>query len=79
MKEWPLDIDIAVAVVGETRRLGFSVKVKSIFPATTEEFPLTAKNPHYSVLSKRKIRPLLSDPSPHWRKSLVKMLKEFKE
>ncbi|MGP0593517.1 sugar nucleotide-binding protein [Nitrospira sp. T9] len=71
--------DMAVAVVGETRRLGFSVKVKSIFPVTTEEFPLAAKSPHFSVLSKRKIRPLLSVPIRNWRESLVKMLKEFKE
>lgn len=71
--------DLAVAVVEEANRLGFMIKVKSINPVSTEAYPLPAKRPHYSVLSKKKIRPLLSSPIPYWRESLKEMLKEFKE
>lgn len=71
--------DMVVAFEEEASRLGFSVNMESLIPVTTEELLLPAKRPHFSLLSKRKIRPLLSSPIPYWQESLKEMLKEVKE
>ena len=54
--------EMTVAIEEVASRLGFTANVESLIPVTTEDFSLPAKRPHFSLLSKRKIRPLLSDP-----------------
>lgn len=70
--------DLAVATVEEGRRAGFPVKAQRIEPVPTQAFPRPAPRPAFSLLSKTKIRSLLSFPIPHWRESLTTMLRELK-
>ena len=41
-----------------------------VFPAESDEFPVAAKRPHYSVLSKRKIKSTYQIQIPYWKDSL---------
>ena len=70
--------DFAVAIVEEGIKLGLVNNSRTIIPIPTEAYPTPAIRPAYSVLSKTKIRKLLNSPIPHWRDSLVNMLKELK-
>lgn len=70
--------DLAVATVEEGRRAGFPVKAQRIEPVPTQAFPRPAPRPAFSLLSKAKIRSLLSFPIPHWRESLTTMLRDLK-
>lgn len=71
--------DFACAIVEEACALGYALKVRQVTPIASEEFPTPARRPAYSVLDKRKIRPRLDGPIPHWRSSLRRMLTELKE
>jgi dTDP-4-dehydrorhamnose reductase len=71
--------DLAVATVEEGRRIGFPVKAQRIEPVPTQAFPRPAPRPAFSLLSKSKIRPLLGFPIPHWRESLITVLRELKQ
>ncbi|HHJ34601.1 MAG TPA: dTDP-4-dehydrorhamnose reductase [Gammaproteobacteria bacterium] len=68
--------DFAMEIVASAKQLGFPVMAKTIQPIPTEEFPLPAKRPAYSVMSKVKIRAVLDHQIPHWRTSLHAMLKQ---
>ena len=57
---------------------GFPLKVKTVFPITTAQFPTPTERPNYSVLSKSKYIDTLGIYPPHWRDSLKKMLAELK-
>ncbi len=48
-----------------------------VTPITTDEFPKPAKRPHFSVLSKAKIKRDFDLSIPHWVDSLKDMLKEL--
>ena len=67
--------DFALAVVEEARALGQNLPLQRLLPIPTSDYPTPARRPAYSVLSKEKIRPLLSAPIPHWRASLRAMLR----
>jgi dTDP-4-dehydrorhamnose reductase len=71
--------DFAVAIVGEARTLGFPLKVQHVIPIPTSAYPTPARRPSYSVLDKQKIRTVLARPIPHWRESLVSMLRELQK
>ncbi len=43
-------------------------------PLLAVEYPLPASRPHYSVMSKKKIREFLGTEIPHWRQSLEKCI-----
>jgi dTDP-4-dehydrorhamnose reductase len=45
-----------------------------VFPIRTEEYPLPAQRPHYSVLDKTKIKTAFEMEIPHWQRSLHKCL-----
>ena len=64
--------DFAWAVL---KHLNISCDIK---PIESHEYPLPAKRPFYSVMSKRKIQDAFSLKIPHWRESLEKMLAEYK-
>lgn len=68
--------DFAVAIFEEAKDLGFPLKISTVVPITTPEYPTPARRPHYSVLSTQKISEILGKP-PHWRKSLRQMLKQY--
>ncbi|MBI5454290.1 MAG: dTDP-4-dehydrorhamnose reductase, partial [Deltaproteobacteria bacterium] len=68
--------DFAEAVVEESRRMGATLKCRTIEPVRTSEYPTPAKRPAYSVLDKQKIKKTFGVRIPHWRASLVKMLEE---
>ncbi|MDH5631304.1 MAG: dTDP-4-dehydrorhamnose reductase [Gammaproteobacteria bacterium] len=71
--------DFATAIIEEATQLGLPCKTKSIHPITSEDYPTPAKRPHFSVLSKKKIRNMLDEPVRNWREGLVMMMKEIKE
>lgn len=66
--------DFAVAIFAEAQALGFPLQIEQVTPITTAEYPLPAPRPAYSVLSNRKITPILGKPAPHWRHALRQML-----
>ncbi|TCK19483.1 dTDP-4-dehydrorhamnose reductase [Thiogranum longum] len=68
--------DFAMEIVAGAKRAGFPVVAETIRPIPTEDFPLPAKRPAYSVMSKVKIRGMLDYQIPHWRESLYRMLKQ---
>lgn len=71
--------DFAVAIFEEARILDIPLKVRRVIPIMTEEYPLPALRPAYSVLCNRKIRQRLGAPSQHWRQALRTMLAELKQ
>ena len=70
--------DLAVAIFEEAEQLGFPLKIKTVYPITTAQFPTPTERPSYSVLSKGKYIDTLGIYPPHWRDSLKKMLAELK-
>lgn len=46
-----------------------------VSPIETFEYPTKAKRPHFSVLNKRKIKQDFKIEIPHWKESLMEMLK----
>lgn len=69
--------DFATAILDEARTLGFPIKVQRINPIPSSAYPTPAQRPAYSVLDKTKIRATLGRSIPHWRASLVTMLREL--
>ena len=71
--------DFALAIFAEARELNFPLKIETVLPITTAEYPTPAQRPANSVLSKTKFTQTLGIYPPYWRDSLKKMLKEWKE
>jgi dTDP-4-dehydrorhamnose reductase len=69
--------DFAVAIFEEAQHLGFPLKVQSVIPITTADYPTAAQRPAYSVLACEKISKVLGTPRPHWRLALRQMLAEL--
>ena len=69
--------DFAIAIFEEAAALDIPLKIQTVNPITTADYPTPAKRPAYSVLSNQKIVELLGRNAPHWRTSLRKMLKEY--
>jgi dTDP-4-dehydrorhamnose reductase len=69
--------DLADAVIKNAKRLGMPINVKKVTPIPGNEYTTLAQRPHYSVLSKIKIRGVHNYEIPHWRESLVNMLSEL--
>lgn len=62
--------EFACEIVTEFVRRGGQVKVKKIVPIATEEYPLPATRPAYSVLSKDKYEAAVGVALPTWQISL---------
>lgn len=71
--------DFAMAIFEEAAQLGFPLKIKTVLPITTAEYPTPAERPSYSVLAKDKYLKTLGVYPPHWRDSLRAMLKEWQQ
>jgi len=69
--------DFAIAIFEEAAALGSPLTLKTVLPITTDQYPLPAQRPAYSVLGSEKLDALLQQTPPHWRVSLRKMLREF--
>lgn len=69
--------DFAVAIFEEAKSLGFPLKIQTVKPISTAEYPTPARRPAYSVLSCAKIAAVLGSHPPHWRTALKKMLLEL--
>ena len=68
----------ATAILDEAAALGFDIKTDVVEPIPTSEYPTAAARPAYSVLDTDKIKNSLDLNIPHWRDSLVNMLKELR-
>jgi dTDP-4-dehydrorhamnose reductase len=51
----------------------------TVSPINTEEYPLPATRPFYSVLNKGKIKKDFNITIPHWKESLTRCLKELEQ
>ena len=69
--------DFAQAIFEEAQGLGMPIKLKTLNPITTADYPTPAQRPSYSVLSWTKTAQALGHSAPHWRVSLRQMLKEL--
>jgi len=66
----------AQEIVRQGRDLGAAILTKEILPIATEEYPLPAKRPGYSVFSKQKYCQKTGAAIPHWSESLSHYLRE---
>jgi len=62
--------DFACEIVSQLREQGAGPKVKTIKPLRTEEYPVPAKRPAYSVMSKEKYKAETGMQIPQWQQSL---------
>ncbi|MEM9135815.1 MAG: dTDP-4-dehydrorhamnose reductase [Cyanobacteria bacterium P01_F01_bin.42] len=70
--------DFAQAIFEEAQAIGFPIKLKTLNPITTADYPTPAQRPAYSVLGWTKTAQAIGHSAPHWRSSLRQMLKDFK-
>jgi dTDP-4-dehydrorhamnose reductase len=63
--------DFAVEIMGMA---GLKCRIN---PITSEQYPSPVKRPSYSVLNKAKIKSAFGLEIPHWRKSLIKVIKSI--
>lgn len=66
--------DFAVAIVEGLRQRGGAVRAERVVPIRTEEYPLPAIRPAYSVFSKEKYRRTTGAIVPDWQTSLKRYL-----
>lgn len=71
--------DLAHEVVHIAKQLGYPVKTGYVRPIPACDYKALATRPAYSVLSKRKIRPVLGSHIPHWCESLREMLTQLRK
>jgi len=69
--------DFALAIFEEAQNLDIPLKIQTVNPLTTADYPTPAQRPAYSVLSCQKISQALGNPPPYWRDSLRAMLSEY--
>jgi dTDP-4-dehydrorhamnose reductase len=67
--------EFAREIIGGLKESGQPVKTRRILPIRTEEYPLPATRPAYSVLSKEKYRRVTGKDVPHWRDGLERYMK----
>ncbi|MDA8160605.1 MAG: dTDP-4-dehydrorhamnose reductase [Desulfobacteraceae bacterium] len=69
--------DFAVAIQEEALALGLLAREARIRPITTDEYPLPARRPPYSVLDKTCLWQAMDWEPRHWRAALRAMLREL--
>lgn len=70
--------EFAVAIVDRARRNNEPLKVVQISPIQSEDYPLPAKRPAYSLLSKEKYLGLTGKRIPSWQEGLDEYFRERK-
>ena len=71
--------DFAIAIFEEAEAQGYSLKLKSVNPIATADYPTPAQRPAYSVLNCQKVAAVLNYDVPYWRASLKSMLQDHLE
>ncbi len=66
--------EFAGEIVAQFTRLSGRVKIKTIVPIATLEYPLPAKRPGYSLLSKHRYETAVGAALPPWRDALQRYL-----
>lgn len=66
--------EFAQEIVKLAGAAGEVLKLRTLRPIATEEYPLPAKRPAYSVFSKSKFKSVTGKDVPHWRSSLTKYM-----
>ena len=66
--------DFAAEITRQAKRLGLLERTPLIKPLTTEEFPLPARRPAYSVLATDKVRAATAINIPTWQDALERYL-----
>jgi dTDP-4-dehydrorhamnose reductase len=69
--------DLAIRTVELARMKGMELKVKSIEPVLSAEFPTPAKRPSYSVLDKGKYKSVTGKSVKHWSEALEGYIDTF--
>lgn len=64
--------EFAVEIVRLARLNKLPVKVERVIPIRTEDYPLPARRPSYSIFSKQKYETITGRTIPEWRESLIK-------
>jgi dTDP-4-dehydrorhamnose reductase len=59
--------DFAVAAIEEGAAHGLVARAPEIIPVTTEDYPVAARRPRFSLLDTRETRSLLGREAIHWR------------
>ncbi|PLY08279.1 MAG: dTDP-4-dehydrorhamnose reductase [Desulfuromonas sp.] len=67
--------DFSSEIVNQLRALGGKLAVEKVLPIRTEDYPLPATRPAYSVFSKEKYISVTGADVPGWRESLTCYLK----
>lgn len=68
--------EFAAEIVRQARERGEPLQVKRVVPIRTEEYPLPAPRPAYSVFSKEKYCAATGAEIPGWQESLARYLEE---
>lgn len=66
--------EFACAIFDEALKQGLLVKVPTIFPIPTEEYPLPAKRPRYTIMNTSKLMRAFNFSSTFWQHELRDML-----
>ncbi|NLV23544.1 MAG: dTDP-4-dehydrorhamnose reductase [Deltaproteobacteria bacterium] len=66
--------EFACAIVEGARQRGAKLKVERIVPIRTEDYPLPAPRPAFSLMDKGKYRAATGCDVPHWREALGRYL-----
>jgi len=70
----------AEQIFNQARELGFALKVKpeSVKGIRTDQYPMKATRPPYSVLSTEKLQSEFNAKPPHWNQAVLTVLKELR-
>lgn len=71
--------DFAVAIQEEALALGLLSRAIPVLPIPSEDYPLPAQRPAFSVLDKRTTHRDLDHTPQHWRAALRQMLRDYRE
>lgn len=66
--------EFAQEIISHLKRRTVPLQLKQLRPISTEEYPLPAKRPAYSVLSKKKTLEAIDITVPFWRDSLAQYM-----
>lgn len=69
----------ACAIFDEARARGFPLIVDQMRAISSDEYPVAAKRPLYSLLSNAKLNDNLGFTLPPWRESLIRVMNEIEE
>ncbi len=66
--------EFAGAILDAAGNSGLDMKAREVVPIATDEYPVPAERPKYSVLSKDKLAEATGHRMPHWRDGLARYM-----